>query len=276
MHQFENYLNNIFNGFEKSMVIEAMNYSLLNPGKRVRSCLFFETLRSLGISENYYEIGACIEMIHTYSLIHDDLPAMDNATLRRGQKCVHIQYPESIAILAGDGLLTESFNEVLKTNLDADIKVQILSEVVNAAGCKGMIYGQELDLLNENVQVDEKTLSKIHFHKTGAMIILPVRLACIIAKRDDLLEKVAIALKKYGLAFQVKDDILDLEDKSIIGKDGDDIVNQKSTYPKVIGVNESIQYYNLLITESLEEIKQLNLLNDNLYQYMQKLAGRTF
>lgn len=276
MHQFENYLNIIFNGFEKSMVIEAMNYSLLNPGKRVRSCLFFEALKSLGISENYYEIGACVEMIHTYSLIHDDLPAMDNATLRRGQKCTHIQYPESIAILAGDGLLTESFNEVLKTNLDADIKVQILGEVINAAGCKGMIYGQELDLLNENIQVDERTLSKIHFHKTGAMIILPVRLACIIAKRNDLLEKVTIALKKYGLAFQVKDDILDLEDKSIIGKDGDDIVNQKSTYPKVIGVNESIQYYNLLITESLEEIKQLNLLNDNLYQYMQKLAERTF
>lgn len=276
MEKFECYLSSIFSNYSSSIVIEAMNYALLNPGKRVRSQLFFKALRSLGVKEDFYEVGACIEMIHTYSLIHDDLPCMDNATLRRGKECVHICYPENIAVLAGDGLLTESFNEITKLKIDSNIKVELLKEVVEAAGCKGMIYGQELDLESENKKISEEVLSKIHLHKTGAMIMLPVRVACIIAQRYDLIEKISKSLMKFGLAFQVKDDILDLQDKNIIGKDGDDIVNNKSTYPKLLGIDKSIEYYHTLINESLEMINDLNLDSNDLYEYMKKIVGRTF
>lgn len=273
MNNFENYLNHVFDYLPQGKTVEAMYYSLLNPGKRVRSQLFFELLKDLEINEKYYEIGAAIEMIHTYSLIHDDLPAMDNATMRRNLPCSHIQFNEAIAILAGDGLLTESFYQLSKLNIDPNKKIHIIQQFVNASGCNGMIYGQELDILNENNDISQEELQKIHYNKTGAMIVLPIKIALILADKEEHIERFSKAMQLYGLSFQVKDDLLDQEDKNLIGKDSSDKDLNKSTYLKILGYESSLKLYYELIDACFNIINEIGEF-PNLRNYMQSLIER--
>lgn len=230
-----------------SSVHEAMRYSLFAGGKRVRPILAIAAAEALGANTaGLLPIASAIELIHTYSLIHDDLPAMDDDDLRRGRPTCHKVYGEAVAILAGDGLLTMAF-EVLSD--PARLKVvparrmlSIIREIAVASGVFGMVGGQVVDIESEGKEIDFPTLEYIHTHKTGALIRGSVRVGAIYAGAS---EKRLRALTRYGefvgLAFQIADDILDIIGKEdVLGKDiGSDIEKGKKTYPSMFGLDES-------------------------------------
>ncbi|MGE0115125.1 MAG: polyprenyl synthetase family protein [Steroidobacteraceae bacterium] len=223
---------------------EAMRYSVLGGGKRVRPALVYATAAALGLSQTSVTAAACaVEMIHVYSLIHDDLPAMDDDNLRRGRPTCHKAFDEATAILAGDALQVLAF-ELLATDqtLPADpaIRLQLVRILAQASGTAGMAGGQALDLAAEGQILDLAALTDIHARKTGALIRASVFLAAACQpglNGDDL-----AALDRYagcvGLAFQIQDDLLDIEgDPVLLGKStGADLANQKYTYPAIVGI----------------------------------------
>lgn len=187
MSDFEAYLRSLKEGCTPSRTVDAMFYSLLGGGKRVRPRLLFAALRGYGLPEQTgYPCAAAIEMIHTYSLIHDDLPAMDDDTLRRGRKTCHIAFDEATAILAGDGLLTDAFSIVLRCACTDAQKVKLVSLLSEYSGSGGMILGQTLDIAAEAVQeLDRAQLEKIHLHKTGCLLTLPLLCAAVLAGHEE-------------------------------------------------------------------------------------------
>lgn len=218
-----------------SVLIEAMRYSLFAGGKRLRPILLMATAEALGSPGHLYiQVACALEMIHTYSLIHDDLPVMDNDDYRRGKLTNHKVYGDALALLAGDGLLTEAFvTMLLQPGVDKGILCIVVKEIAEAAGPYGMVSGQAVDLLSENKRIDSKTLQYMHHQKTGAMFRAAVRSGAWLAGAD---ERQLAALTEYanqfGLAFQITDDILDVVGSSEkIGKlVGSDERNHKSTY----------------------------------------------
>jgi geranylgeranyl diphosphate synthase type II len=247
-------------------VIEAMRYSLMSGGKRVRPILLLAGAQAVGSDQKVLLPAACaLECIHTYSLIHDDLPAMDDDDLRRGRPTCHKVYDEAIAILAGDGLLTYAFELICKPELAQNISSHLLSKAIfllaRAAGVSGMVGGQTADILMEGRPVDTETLSFIHSHKTGALIVASVEIGALLGKgNDDELNH----LKKYGeslgLAFQIKDDLLDIEgDQEILGKPvGSDNRNQKATYPALFGLKETKRKARELLEQGLSELESFD------------------
>ncbi len=243
-----------------SRLIESMKYSLFAGGKRLRPILALASYNLFG--ENIEEIMpyACgLEMIHTYSLIHDDLPSMDNDDYRRGKLTNHKVYGEGIAVLAGDGLLNYSFEIMLENALKQDelySHLRSIKQIANAAGIHGMIGGQIVDLESENKTIDKETLEYIHLNKTAALIIAPLKVGAIIggAREEDIksMEQIGLSL---GLAFQIKDDILDIiGDENKLGKKtGSDIDKDKSTYPTFYGLDTSIAKVEEL-TESVNSL----------------------
>ncbi len=223
---------------------EAMNYSLLAGGKRLRPILLMATVDTLGKKgELYCDAALALELIHTYSLIHDDLPAMDNDDYRRGRLTNHKVYGAGMAILAGDSLLTMAFSLLSDSKeIPESKKVALISELAQAAGAEGMVGGQALDLQSENKRIDFATLKKLHAAKTGCLFKAAVRMGAILG---DASEKEMQALTDYavgfGLAFQITDDILDVVgDESKIGKpQGSDIRNHKSTYVSLLSLEEA-------------------------------------
>ena len=232
-----------------STLIEAMRYSLFAGGKRLRPVLALSAYGLFGDDIDKIMPYACaLEMIHTYSLIHDDLPSMDDDDYRRGKPTNHKVFGEGIAILAGDGLLNYSFEIMLDTALKQDEPqphIRSIREIACAAGINGMIAGQVADLENENKDIDEKTLEYIHLNKTAAMIAAALKAGAIIggALEEDIkcMERIGLNL---GLAFQVKDDILDIiGDEAKLGKStGRDVDKHKATYPALFGLEASIAY----------------------------------
>ena len=228
-------------------VHEAMRYSLFGGGKRVRPILAIAAAEAIGAKTvDLLPIAGALELIHTYSLIHDDLPAMDDDDFRRGRATCHKVYGEAIAILAGDGLLNMAF-EVLSDPrrlkaIPANRLIAIIKEISTASGVFGMIGGQVVDMESENKDVDFPTLEYIHTHKTGALIRASVRVGALYAKAG---KRQFTALTHYGemvgLAFQIADDILDLTGtQEEIGKDvGSDIKKGKKTFPSFYGLEES-------------------------------------
>lgn len=214
---------------------KAMNYSLMAGGKRLRPILIMAAADALGVDgEKFLRLATSIEFIHTYSLIHDDLPAMDNDDYRRGKLTNHKVFGEALAILAGDALLTMAF-EIIATdkNVDADIKVKIIAEMSKAAGAEGMVGGQVIDMQSENKQIDMQTLKQMHAAKTGALFCAAIRSGAILAGANDVqLANLTEYARQFGLAFQITDDILDVVgDEKTIGKPvGSDEKNHKSTY----------------------------------------------
>lgn len=235
---------------------EAMMYSLNAGGKRVRPLLLLATLKSFGKPLDLgYDVACALEMIHTYSLIHDDLPAMDDDDLRRGVPTNHKVYGEAVAILAGDALLTLSVELIAKAAIDtisAEEKLRIIAEITNAIGAEGMVGGQVADLEGENRSLQLDELEYIHDHKTGALLTASIISGAIIARasEDDVKHLRAFA-RELGLLFQIRDDILDVEgDPDKLGKPvGSDDGNNKSTYPHLLGLEGAKQ--------KLEEHKQL-------------------
>jgi geranylgeranyl diphosphate synthase type II len=239
-----------------------MNYSLKAGGKRLRPLLTIESAKIVGgNSEDAIDFAVAIEMIHTYSLIHDDLPALDNDDLRRGRATNHKVFGEAMAILAGDALLNFAYEVMLKGSIgksNPEKYLKAIYEIAYHAGIYGMVGGQVVDVQSENIRIDKDHLDFKHNCKTAAMIIGCMRAGAIIGGADDKqLESITEYAKNIGLAFQIVDDILDLVgDEEKLGKKvGSDIENNKSTYPSLLGLDESRRIANELIDEAKEIIK---------------------
>lgn len=249
-------------GLEKS-VIEAARYSLFAGGKRLRPILCVQAAEVVGGSlEDVMPVACALEMIHTYSLIHDDLPAMDNDDFRRGVPTNHKVYGEAIAILAGDALLTEAFGFVAGMATDRRIPaekiLQAISILTRASGYRGMIGGQVIDLESENRDVDLATVEYMHVHKTGAILAACLELGALLGGGTD--QDIASLIKygqHFGLAFQITDDLLDVEgDPQVMGKQpGSDVAKNKKTYPALLGVSKSRESAKLHVNEALNAIR---------------------
>ncbi len=220
---------------------EAMRYSLLSGGKRLRGCLALAACEAVGGDVTKALPFACaVEMIHAYSLIHDDLPSMDNDTLRRGKPTNHVVYGEGMAILAGDGLLSHAF-EVMAAEKSKEA-FAALGMMATAAGVLGMLGGQVLDVTNEGKQPDAALVRKIHLSKTAALITAPVTAGFLLAgANEETIAQGRIFGENLGLAFQIVDDLLDLEgDAALMGKTlGKDIQEGKLTWPACVGVEQA-------------------------------------
>lgn len=244
-------------------VKEAMLYSLEAGGKRIRPLLLFATLDAFGMAPNAGLLpAAAIEMIHTYSLIHDDLPSMDNDDLRRGKPTNHKVFGEALAILAGDALLTYSFQvvgSIPEEVASSQTKIKLILELAKAAGAEGMVGGQAADMEGEGKSLSLKELEYIHIHKTGRMLEYSVISGAILAgATESQLELLTAFAHHLGLAFQIRDDILDLEgSEEVIGKPvGSDTNNHKSTYPSLLsmeGAKKSLSDHIGLAKEALSK-----------------------
>lgn len=243
-------------------LIEAMRYGLLLGGKRARPFLVYITGQMLGCKlEDLDTPASAIECIHAYSLIHDDLPAMDDDELRRGQPTCHVKFDEAIAILTGDALQTLAFTILAEGQLDPQAEAQRITMVkvlAQASGASGMCIGQALDLAAENRQVSLQELEEIHRNKTGALMKCAIRLGALASGQKGvdilpLLDKYADAI---GLAFQVQDDILDIiSDTETLGKpQGSDQELNKSTYPALLGLDGAINKAHTLLDEALQAL----------------------
>lgn len=223
---------------------EAMNYSLLAGGKRLRPILLMAAADAVGgKGEAYADVACAIEMIHSYSLIHDDLPAMDDDDYRRGKLTNHKVYGEAIAILAGDGLLTMAFEVMCRQKgTSAENLLRVVHEMSVAAGPSGMVGGQAIDLSSENKAIDKESLEKMHQAKTGALFKAAIRSGAILADASNAqLAALTRYAEKFGLAFQITDDILDVTGTAEkIGKPvGSDARNHKSTYVTLSSLGEA-------------------------------------
>jgi len=241
---------------------EAMRYTVLNGGKRMRPLLTYATGKALGIAEDSLDGPACaVEFIHVYSLIHDDLPAMDDDDLRRGKPTCHVAYDEATAILTGDALQALAFETLANDSsitATATDRLKMIITLTNASGSQGMVGGQAIDLESVGNQLTLPELENMHIHKTGALIRASVNMAAL--SKPDLDPVVGKKLDRYakciGLSFQVKDDILDEEsDTATLGKtQGKDKNNNKPTYPALLGLVGAKQKAQELHEQALESL----------------------
>jgi geranylgeranyl pyrophosphate synthase len=221
---------------------DAMSYSLFNGGKRVRPFLVQATAQTMGIDDARVDtVMAAVEMVHSYSLVHDDLPAMDDDALRRGQPTCHIQFNEATAILAGDALLTGAFEILvdMPAGFSNAQRVKLVSLLSQGSGAAGMVAGQAIDLASVGKNVDLAHLERMHGHKTGALIRMSVLMGAHCGQPDEsTLAQLTVYANAIGLAFQVQDDILDIEsDTATLGKQqGADVALNKPTYPALLGL----------------------------------------
>lgn len=270
---------------DKSVISCAMRYSVLAGGKRLRPILVMLGAESFGLDIKKIEPAICaVEFLHTYSLIHDDLPAMDNDDLRRGKPTSHKKFGESAAILAGDALLTETFNLMAKVTVPADRIVKAIKMFADYSGYKGMIAGQAVDTIEagnwnkKNVSLCKKKLEYIHIHKTSDLIKASLLTGAILAGAED---KDLKALEKYGhnigIAFQIADDILDVyADKKLLGKNGSDADNDKLTYLRLYGKEQSEKNAEKLINEAKKSVSKFKI-NKEIYECLADyMINRTF
>jgi geranylgeranyl diphosphate synthase, type II len=258
---------------------QSMRYSTLAGGKRLRPVLVVAAAEAVGgRAEDVLDVACAIEMIHTYSLIHDDLPAMDNDDYRRGKLTNHKVFGDGVAILAGDALLTYAFDVMTKAKItDSTLLLKVIQEIAEAVGTMGMIGGQVVDLESEGKQIDHATLEYIHRAKTGALFRASLRAGAILAGAND---KQLACLTEYaelfGLVFQITDDILDVVgDEQKIGKPvGSDIKNQKATYPSLFTLPVAQQMAEDTIAKALQCLDISGLESQFLCELVQYLATR--
>ncbi len=246
---------------------EAMKYGVMNGGKRIRPIIMYMICDLFEVNYTKIEdIAVALEFIHCYSLIHDDLPAMDDDMYRRGKLTTHIKYDEATAILVGDVLLTEAFNIMANSNKITDKdKVKVIQKMSEYAGFYGMVGGQYVDMESENKKVGVETLEYIHNHKTGKLLLASVELPLIVlnvegVKKEKLLEFAEI----IGIAFQIKDDILDVEGSfEETGKESTDEKNEKTTYPSLFGIEKTKEMLNSYVEKAKRIIENNFLENKN-------------
>lgn len=261
---------------QERIVYEAASYALLTGGKRLRPQLLILTAKALGGSLEKALPAACaIEMIHTYSLIHDDLPAMDNDDLRRGKPTLHKVFPEGQAILAGDLLLTEAFGLLADSPLyTPEEKVALIQTLAKRSGGTGMIGGQSIDL--SGIDLNEASLNRLHRMKTGALMAAAVEMGGITAGADPkTLKKLSSFAEKAGLAFQIVDDLLDVTHPEAKHGKTSDKANDKNTYITLLGVEKTKASASLLLDEALGEINALEGDFIDLKKLAQTLVHRT-
>ena len=244
-------------------LIEAILYSVDAGGKRVRPLIFLELLEGFGVvlTDAHYDVAAALEMIHTGSLIHDDLPAMDNDDYRRGRLTNHKKFNEATAILAGDSLFLDPYDLVANAELSAEVKVALIAELAHASGTYGMVGGQMLDMEGEERKLSLSELQLIHANKTGKLLTFPVVAAGILAGlADEDIKNLRKAGSLIGLAFQVRDDILDVTASfEEIGKTPKkDLLADKATYPSLLGLDKSYDILNESLDEALAIFQKLS------------------
>lgn len=267
-------------GYQKT-VLEAMNYSVSAGGKRLRPMLMLETYHMFGGTSKVIEpFMAAIEMIHTYSLIHDDLPAMDNDEYRRGRKTTHVVYGEAMAILAGDALLNYAFETaasafVLDEGNPAIGKAFMI--LASKAGVYGMIGGQVVDVESEGKEIDADTLKFIHIHKTSALLESAMLIGAVLAGASEQQQRtVELAARELGLAFQIRDDILDVTGNTDeLGKPvGSDEKNHKNTYVALEGLEKAKEDVKRYSESAIDRLKSLPVRNEFLYELIEELIDR--
>ncbi|KAB7669972.1 polyprenyl synthetase family protein [Bacillus sp. B1-b2] len=273
--------NSVENLIAPPILKDSILYSLSAGGKRIRPLLLFGTLYAFEKDPLKGLLpSVAIEMIHTYSLIHDDLPSMDDDDLRRGIPTNHKVYGEAVAILAGDALLTYSFQLMAKMPLEdipAQKLIQCIQLLAEAAGAEGMVGGQIADIEGENKELTKEELEYIHVHKTGKLLGVSIEIGAILAGASDYqisqLKEFAFHL---GLAFQIRDDILDLEgDEAVIGKPvGSDMDNHKSTYPKILTMDGAKSELDMHISRAKSILHELNIKSSILEQITDLIASR--
>lgn len=246
-------------------LLAASRYSLLNGGKRMRPCMVYVTGGIFGANPDDLDlVAAAIECIHSYSLVHDDLPAMDDDDLRRGMPTCHIAYDEATAILAGDALQTFAF-EILSSSkfktINAQQQVALIANLASASGLRGMCGGQALDIAATNCAINLTQLEQIHQLKTGALLTSAILMGAICAPKTtpEILQNLKIFGENIGLAFQVQDDILDIEgDTAVLGKpQGSDLQANKSTYPSLLGLEQAKLKSQQLYENALNALAQI-------------------
>lgn len=257
----------------------AMKYSLMAGGKRLRPILLMAAADAVGKKgTDYITAGCALEMIHTYSLIHDDLPAMDNDDYRRGKLTNHKVYGDGMAVLAGDALLTLAFEVLVRQqHTDAATLLRVVREISTAAGMNGMVGGQAVDLESEGRHIDMETLRKMHMGKTGALFRAALRSGAILAGADDKkLAALTDYAEKFGLAFQITDDILDVVgDEKLIGKPvGSDIRNEKSTYVTLTSLEEARKLAKETVDGAVEALADFGPEADFLRQLVRYMLER--
>lgn len=267
-----------------SIIFKAMRYSIFAGGKRIRPALCLaaaEAVSNGATAAALLPVACALELIHTYSLIHDDLPAMDDDDCRRGKATSHKMFGENIAILTGDALLTEAFHLMAGRNLGERVPAQklltVIEEIAEAAGYYGMVGGQVVDIQSEGTQIDAETLHYIHTRKTGALIAASVRAGAMLSGADQReLEALATYGSNIGLVFQIADDILNVAgDRSSMGKNtGSDATRGKLTFPALIGLEASRQKAREIVEEALAAIQQFDLRADPLRMIARYIVER--
>jgi len=253
-------------GIQPKHLHGAMRYSVLGDGKRIRPVLVYAAGKVFNVNRNALDAPACaVEMIHAYSLIHDDLPAMDDDDLRRGRPTCHRAYDEATAILAGDSLQALAFHVLAHDSnmiIDAEQKIQMIDILAHASGSRGMAGGQAIDLTSVGKVLNITELENMHIHKTGALIRASVELGALSQPGVDSgsFEKVSHYAKCIGLAFQIQDDILDIEsDTETLGKpQGSDMERNKPTYPKLLGLDAAKNVAKQLHEEAISSLSMFN------------------
>ncbi len=245
---------------EPKRLYEAIRWSVFAGGKRFRPALVLAVGNAFGADENkLLRTASAIEMIHNYSLIHDDLPAMDDDNLRRGRATCHVKFDEATAILAGDILQTLAFQAIAEdANLSEKVRVKLISELARSAA--RMVDGQQLDLVSEGKTVSLDDLENIHQNKTGAMVSVAARSGAIIAEASDAeLNSITNYASKLGLLFQITDDLLDItQTTEVLGKTaGKDLTSEKATYPSIYGIEETRKLAEKVHAEAIEFLKQI-------------------
>lgn len=248
---------------------KAMRYSVLGGGKRIRPALVYATGEAFNTNLKTLDCAACaVELMHCYSLIHDDLPAMDDDDLRRGRPTCHKAFDEATAILAGDAIQAQAFAMLAEDDASHKQRVHMIQQLAKSSGSLGMAGGQAIDLASVNKQLKETELTKMHTLKTAALIQASVLMAVIASDiyNPQTFAHFAHFSEKVGLAFQIRDDILDIQaDTETLGKpQGSDAAQNKPTYPSIVGVEQAENTANNLLQEALDEIKDLDSRAENL------------
>lgn len=259
---FEEYLYEVFGPLSESRIKESAMYSLMAPGKRIRPLLLLAVLKDYGCNpDDGLDAAAALEMVHTYSLIHDDLPAMDDDDYRRGRLTNHKMFDEATAILAGDSLLTQAFSQIATSPLSTDVKIQLIIELANSAGGEGMILGQIKDIEAESQPISWDQLLMIYLLKTGKLLSSALVMGAIIAKKSNDVDRWRRIGENLGLAFQIQDDILDVtKTTEELGKTANsDIVNHKSTAITHLGLKAAKEKMILIYQDVLEDVRSLSL-----------------
>lgn len=277
----EEQIHSLFDEFDMNdRIKQAMSYSLTVGGKRVRPLLMLLTVDAFkGDIKKVLPVALALECVHTYSLIHDDLPAMDDDDYRRGELTSHKKFDEATAILAGDALLTYSFQLIADApSLTSDEKVYALKRLSEVSGPQGMVGGQMYDLSYENTHISLEQLEEVHHLKTGQLLIYALEMGAYLSHQSpEVIEAMICAAKAIGLTFQIQDDILDVTgDEGKLGKKvGSDVHNDKSTYPKLLGLEGSNKEKQKYVEETKKQLHIAGVYSTKLAQFIISLSERS-